>query len=363
MPTSVAQRSTQVRTLTHSMANARWLGAMAHINGLKYSYAYPGGCDQASWTVSLPPLWRTDALDPGRIVEMYRGASRVWEGIMDEPVPNTTGWSCTAHGSGTYGGQFMAEYASWNLDNPIDRAINRGLRWVKPAFGSMGWMQNQQDDATITITDFLNNATVQAGLLWNVDVRQGNLLGITAPPALSAVTRLLVCTVPNPRTLSAGLNTLWYKYVSSQTGSQQAYTYSNVVNVPAATKWGAQEQSIDMTAAGLMTGAAAQANAQAIMNQYMRANFAQAFSVWRGQYLTVGGSPVDLGCETAYPNVVRLLLTDGSYGGEVVQTPVTFVVGGYEYDDDAQTGLVTPYQSYKTNLSTLLTAAIPHLRQ
>jgi hypothetical protein len=355
--------ATQVRTLTPQMTNARWMGALGHGNGLIYSYNYPGGCNLASWTLAQPPQWRTDALDPGRIVELWRGGSRIWEGIMDEPVQGSSGWSCTAHGNGTYGADYMAHYTSWTIDNVLNTTISRGLRWTKPTFGSIGWMQSVQDDAAITITDFMNNATIQAGLLWNVDVRQGNLVSIQAPPVLSAVTRLLVCTVPNPRTLSAGLNTLWYKYVSAQIGSSQVYTTTNVQNAAAATKWGNMEQEIDLTSAGVMTSGAAQANAQNILNQYIRTNFTQGYTVWKGQYLTLGGTPVDLGCETAYPNVVRLLLTDGSYGGEVVATPVTFVVGEYEYSDDTKTATITPYQSYKTDLSTLLTAALPELRQ
>lgn len=363
MPTSVQRNASQIRTLTHAMGAPRWLGAMSHINGLKQSYTYPGGCDQASWTISQPPQWRTDALDPGRIVEIWRGGSKTWEGILDEPVPGATGWSCTAHGNGTYGSSFLAEYTTWNMDNPIDRAINRGLRWKKPTFGAVGWMQTQQDSAAITITDFLNNATIQAGLLWNVDARQGNLLSIAAPPSVLAPDRILVCTVPSPRTLAAGLTTLWYKYVSAVSGSTQTSTITNVLNASLIAKWGALEQTIDMTAAGLLTSTAAANNAKAVLNQYQSANYTTAFTVWRGQYLTLGGSPIDLGTETAYPHVARLILTDGSYGGEVAQTPVSFVLGAYEYDDDSQTAQITPYQSYKSNLATLLTAQVPGLRQ
>lgn len=363
MPTSTPQGTSQVCTLTPQGTSRRWLGALGHINGLNYGYIYPGGPNQLSLTIGQPPQWRTDALNPGRITEVWRGGSRIWEGILDEPVPGTTGWSVTAHGAGTYGTSFMAEYASWTVDNVINRAINRGLRWANPGVGSLGFMQSQAADASLTVTDFLNNATIQAGYLWNVDSRQGNLLSVATPPALSAVDRLLVCTVPNPRTLAAGLNTLWYTYVSSTTGSTQTDTTSSVINQAAATQWGPQEQQIDMTSAGLMTAASAQANAQAILNQYMRANFTQAFSVYHGQYLTAGGSAVDLGTETAYPHVARLILTDGSYGGEVTATPVSFVVGEYVYDEDSQTAAITPYQSYKTDLQTLLTAVVPKLRQ
>jgi len=315
-----------------------------------------------SITLDQPPQWRSDALNPGRITEVWRGSSRIWEGILDEPVPGTSGWSITAHGAGQYGTSFMAEYVTWNLDNPLDRAINRGLRWRKPVFGNMGWMQNQSNNASINITDFLTNATIQAGLLWNVDTRQDNLLQIVSVP--TAVDRIIVCTVPVPRTLAAGLNRLWYSYVSSDDGSgNQVITTSPALNQVAINQWGAQEQIVDMTQAGLMTSQQAAANANNILNQYDRANYSAAFTVQYGQYLTMGGSPIDLGTETAYPHVARVILTDGSYGGEVIPTPITFVVAQYAYDDDSQTAAITPYQNYKSDLSTLLTAVVPALRQ
>jgi len=343
----------------------RWMGQLGNVSGLAYSSNCPGGAKDLSFTLARPPTWRTDALNPGRVTEVWRGGSRIWEGILDEPVPGATGWSVTAHGAGTYGDSFMAEYATWNLDNPLDRAINRGLRWRKPAFGSsVGWTGNVQNNASITITDFLNNATIQAGLLWHIDTRQGNLLSIEAPANVWAPDRLLVSAVPNPRTLAAGLNRLWYSYISSDDGSgNQVTTTVPALNGAAIDQWGAQEQCADMTSAGLMTSALATSRAQSILNQYVRANYTQGFTVNYGQYLTMGGSPVDLGCETAAPHVAKVLLTDGSYGGEVISSPVCFQVGEFDYDDDTQTATVTPYQSYKSDLSTLLTAVVPALRQ
>jgi hypothetical protein len=361
MPTSTAQGTSMVCSLSPSGGDRKWLGALGHVNGLNWSFACPGGADQMSCTLGIPPQNRPLALTPGRIIEIWRGGSRPWEGILDEPVPDSSGWSITAHGAGTYGGVFEAEYTTWNIDNPLDRAITRGLRWTKPTFGSIGFLQSKANNATIFINDFLNNATIQAGLLWNVDSRQGNLLSIAAPP--TTVDRILVCSVPSPRTLAAGLNTLWYTYVSAQAGNNQTITLAKTSNAAAIALHGNMENSVDFTPAGLMTGAAALANANNIMNQYIRANFTSDFTVRHGQWLTTGGQPIDLGTDTAYPHVVRLILTDFGYGGEIIPTPVTFVVGGYAYDEDAKTAKITPYQSYKSDLGTLLTAVVPRLRQ
>lgn len=366
MSTSTAQGTAQVCTLTQAYTDRRWLGALGHINGLNWDFIEPGGPNAMSLTIARPPTWRDVALDPGRITEIWRGTSRIWEGILDEGVPDTSGWSLTSHGSGTYGSTYEAHYTTWNMDNPIDLAIARGLRWKKPTFGAVGWLQQQAADASVFIADFLNNNTIQAGLLWRVDARQGNLLSISAPAdPIKGVDRLLVCTVPNPRTLASGLNTLWATYVSAVDSDSGETTNSTIMvqNAASALKYGNLEDTVDLTAAGLMTSGQVTTNMNNVLSQYVRAMFTQSYSVRYGQYLTLGGSPVDLGCETAFPHVARLLLTDGSYGGEVVATPVSFVVGQYAFDQDSETAQVTPYQSYKTDLSTLLTAEIPALRQ
>jgi hypothetical protein len=443
MATDAQRNSCQVRVLTQGYTHPQWLGALGHVSSEKHSYAYPGGCDQASCTLTMTGgvLSRNSALNPGNIYEVWKGCSKIWEGILDEPSPNTTGWSITAHGNGTYGNSYMADYptrgggsstpadsgctttkgsstvhdthvvaadlgsivggntipggsiissvtpgtsftisapsgasavatatatinvevSGWTLDAVLNASISRGMRWTKPTFGLQGWLQTQEDIASITTTDFLNNATIQAGLLWYVDVHQNNLLTIGAPP--STVNRLLICQVPNPRTLGASLSRLYYKYVSAVNGSNQTYSWGYVNSAAAEAQFGNGEQYADFTAnsAGAMTSAQAAVNAQAILNQYITAMYGGTYQAMSGQLLTTGGSPVDPASEPA-GNVYRLLLTDGSFGGNVVAGPVTFVGGNVEWDDDALVASITPYQSYRTNVGTLMTKQMPQLR-
>lgn len=352
--------ATQLVTYTPGMTSPRWLGSLGHINGLNYGSLYPGGCDQLSATLAIKAQATPDALRVGRRVQGWRGGSCVYDGILDEAVAGATGWSITAHGNGTYGASYKAYYTTWSLNDPVNQAISRGLPWRNPGISS-GWLGQVVDPASITITDFMNNLTLQAGLGWFVDVRQQNLL--TTGPIPSTPNRIIVITVPNPRTLAAGLNLLWYKYVSADNkNGSQAYSFGNVSSAQASSQHGNLEDTIDLTGAGLMTAGAAQANAQAILNLYVRANFSGSFTIRRGQLMTLGGSAIDLGTEQA-GTVCRAILTDGGYGGEVVPSPLTFVTGGYTYDDDSQTATVTPLQSYKSDLQTLLTAVVPKLRQ
>ena len=82
----------------------------------------------------------------------------------------------------------------------------------------------------------------------------------------------------------------------------------------------------------------------------------QPFTVSHGQYLTTGGTPVDLSTERA-GEVVRLLLTDGGYGGQVAPAvSITFPVGQVQYDDDSQTAQITPFQNIRSDLSSMLSA-------
>jgi hypothetical protein len=47
-------------------------------------------------------------------------------------------------------------------------------------------------------------------------------------------------------------------------------------------------------------------------------------------------------------------MTDDPFGGEVVAGPIEFPVGEYTYDDDSNTANVTPVQSYRTDISSIL---------
>lgn len=357
MPSSQISAS-QVVTYRPDGTDPRWLGCLAHVSALKYSYAFPGGCDAMSCTLGKPPEWRHKALDVGRIVKVFRGGSFVWDGQLDEGTPGQDGWSLIAHGSGTFGTQYLATWGTYNLNDPVNYAIIRGLRWVNPGIGS-GWITaSPPDNLSETVTDHLNNISVQAGLQWYVGRR--NVLSVGLVP--TQVNRLLVCTTPVARTVTAEVNRIYGKYVVSDDGNgNQVYGWVLVSNPASIAAHQANEQPIDLTQNGVMTSAAAVQNCQNILNLYQGASYGGPFIVRNGQWLTPGGTSIDLGTDQA-GTVARLLVTDGSYGGEVTPNPVNFVVGEYEYDDDAQAATITPWQSYRSDYSTLLTVAVPGQR-
>jgi hypothetical protein len=353
----------QVQTVAPSGADARWLGSIGSVTSLKYSWTLPGGASAMSCLLQTEPNLRTVALNPGRLVRVYRGGSVIWSGKLAEPQPSPQGWQITAAGLGTLGANFMAHYTSWTADGPVNLAISRGLPWNNPGIGGTPglWLSQKEDDASTTITDFLNAITGNGALTWYVD----GTATLRVIPIPTAPTRLLIAADPAARTITADINTLWVRYqatadsTSGTTSTPATYGTVQAVNQASVNAHGAMEAYADLSSAGVMSSAAALAAGQAALAKYVRASYAGPFTIRQGQILTLGGSPVDIGAERGVPGVCQLLLVDGPYGGEVAPGPVTFPIGQYEYDDTAQTAQVTPFQSISSSLSSLLAAMFP----
>jgi hypothetical protein len=395
----------------------KWLGAVGHVSGLNYTYAIPGGPDQLTCTLQVAPNIRTDALNPGRIITAHRGGSCIWEGILTEPQPSPTGWTITANGVGTYGTNYAAWYQTslgvngWGADRIIDYAIARGLRWSNLGIGSPPglYLGPVQESGSLTITDFLNLLCTGGALSWQLVQPPGAasfppaewLLDIFPLPTdasgnpiqsqpssvlaselftfnrwsrsdlSSTMSRrppdlYIVNTNPVPRTIASDINTIVVYYqvtadtTATATAPAVAATYNTTfADIPGSVAiHGRMEYFLDVSSAGVMTQPQAAAIATSVLSKYVRANFAGAFTVQPGQLLNVGGFPVDLGCNwggyLASPQVDSL-----PYGGEVGFGPITFQIGEYAFDDDSQTASVTPYQSARNDISSVIAQLFP----
>lgn len=380
-PPQAQPTSSDTATSIPRPAQPKWLGAIGHVSGLKYSFSCPGGPDTMSCLLRLPPDFRTDALNPGRVVQVWRGASCVWEGKLNEPTPAVDGWTVSAHGAGTYGTDFAAIYTTWSADDPVNQAITRGLRWANPGIGSPAgiYLGQKLDSGAQTVTQHLTLITSGGGLLWSLQPP-----GASRPPAgphklsvfplpadingrlQSPNTRLLVSHSPVARTIAADINTIVLRYqatadkpATSKTKAVPAtYATTTVQQLASVQKHGPMEYYLDVGSAGVMTAAAAQAIGNNILSKYVRASWAGPFTVGPGQLLSTGGVPVDLGCERA-AGVIMLMVADAPYGGEVVAGPISFMVGKYEFDDDTDTGTITPLQSARMDMATLITSLYP----
>jgi hypothetical protein len=405
--------------------NPRYLGQLGHVSALNYTYSIPGGPDQLTCLLQVEPNFRTDALNPGRVVTAHRGGSCIWEGQLTEPQPAATGWTITANGNGTFGTNFGAWYQAdlgptknsngWFPDGPVDLAIARGLRWHNRGIGSPAGIYTGplQNPGSLTLTDFLNLLCTGGSLIWeliqpasasswppgpwelsiyNLPTDQNGNPLTAGPPQKKQITvnqqygggpgkwtrtdllasprRLpnlfLVNTSPVARTIVADYNTIILYYqvkpdttaTSTKTATAAVYSTVFVDNAASVAAHGRMEYYLDVSNAGAMTAAAAQQIGLNVLSKYIRANFSNAFTVMPGQLLNPGGYPVDLGLNWA-GLMCSIQGVNAAQGGEVGLTPVGFIIGQYEYNDETQTATVTPYQNAKTDIQSVIAALYP----
>ena len=206
----------------------------------------------------------------------------------------------------------------------------------------------------MSVTDHMNTITGPAAMTWYVG--RGNVVKVFAPP--TAVTRLLVATAAQARTLFGYYTTLWLRYQATAdnatSGAAATFGTTSVTNSPQQARHGTMETYADLSAAGVQSSGAAQSTGTAMMAKYQAASYAGPLVVQPGKLLNPGGAPVDLGCEQA-GEVYRLILAGGGYGGEVAPAPpVTFLGGATAWDDVAQQLSITPYQYAANDLAGLL---------
>jgi hypothetical protein len=400
------------------LSSPKWLGQIGHVSGVDYSYSIPGGPDQLTCVLQTEPDYRTDAINPGRIVTAHRGGSCIWEGVLTEPVPaTTTGWTLTANGCGTYGTNFGAWWQldypdSWSVDGPIDLAIGRGLRWANPgqySAGGSAYLGPVQNPGSLTMTDFMNLLCTGGALSWQLvqppsassfppgpwvlnlfplptdstgnpiasqpsDVLASELFTFDrwARSDLSATSSrrppdlYIVNTNPIGRTIAADINTVIVYYqvtadtTATSTATATAATYGTTfADIPGSvSRHGRLEYFLDVSSAGVMTQPQAAQIAQNVLSKYIRANFSGSFSVQPGQMLNIGGYPVDLGCNWG-GYMASLQVENFAAGGEVGFGPITFQIGEYEFNDDTQTATVTPYQNARTDLASVVAQLYP----
>lgn len=389
----------------------RWLGTTGHVQSLVMDWSIPGGPTQATFTLAAPPDYRTDALNPGRILQGFRGGSCIWEGILTEPVPSATGWQVTANGAGTYGASFAAVYDGpnhWASDNAMWKAAGRGLHWQHDGFGKPAtiYYGTQQDSGSLTITDWLNLLCTEGSLYWSVEPPAGN--AVPAPPHVIRLRPLppninanpltsdfsapqqydiddwqrtdlkgkllrlppdlyIVNTTPVARTIHDGYNTLILKYLVSPdtTGTSTTiataaqYSYTVVDNPGLVAGNGRVEYYVDLTVDNnVLTEKQATAIGKRILQRYVNLNWTQAFQVMPGQLLNNGGAPVDLGCGHA-GKIASVQVMSDAFGGDAALSPATFTIGTYSYDDDTQTATVTPYQAPATDIASVIAELYP----
>jgi hypothetical protein len=336
-----------------------YLGHLGGVEQLSWTDTMPGGPAALSCQLDADPRVRHEAISPGRRVYVYKGCSTVWEGRMLEPAPGDAGWAITADGMGVLGNYYRADWVTWTAGSIIARAQNRGLRWLAGNL-SGGYLAQPQDSATVTVTDALNQMTQTQSTTWRVSRVQAGWRADLLPVP-SVPTRLLVTSVPQARTLAGYVNALYVKYqAAADKGNTPAkYAVLTPVLPDSIARHDRLEAFWDLTSSGVLPAATATSLGQQALSKYQAASYATAITASPGQYLTMGGVPVDLATEHA-GEVAQLVLADGPYGGEIYPLPpVRFPVGQVKYDAGTGTLEITPYQSWKNDISNVMTILAP----
>jgi hypothetical protein len=357
-------------TLPPSITGGISLSHIGHLSPPVYSFTTPGGCDSLQATWFKPPRERSEGLNPGRVVYVYRGGSVVWNGVLDEPDPATAGWTISAHGSGTQGADYRALYTvGWGtgvLNDAVDQAIARGLPWVRQTnLGAVSgvWSGQKFDSTTQSITDMLNGAVSKGGLTWMTAVAPGGQNRLTMFPLPTVPNRILIATAPVAQSIASGPNALFLRYQATFDSGSTPATYA-IVEVDrnnAITKQGRREDATDLGSAGVLTSGAATTVGTQVMKRFTRAGFTDPFIAQYGQLCNIGGVPVDPGVfyqDGAVHMFCRVLLSDFAFSGEVTQGPVQFLVGAYQWDDAAMTATITPFENFRADFATLLQDAV-----
>jgi len=356
---------TQLATFAPDGTQPRWLGQYGTFTPPVYSYTTPGGCSQLTTTFAKPARYRTDALNPGRLLYAYRGGTTVWKGILDEPVPGDAGWAVTAHGAGGYAEDWRCIYSgAWtaaSFNTAIDGAISRGLDWVRVTdVGAVSglWVGQAVDSGSESIGALLDTGCHKGGLTWSVTTApQGNLLTVYALP--TAANRILVSTQPEARSIASGPNAIYVRRQATWDSGATAATYATSVATNAAdiAAHGRKEDFMDISSAGVYTDPQAVAVAQSALKRFQRAGWSGPFTVQPGQLTTQGGQRCDLGtfwADGITAMVCELWLADFGYGGEVQGGPTSFLVGSYEYDGTTGQATIQPFESARHDFATLM---------
>jgi hypothetical protein len=344
-----------------------WLGTLGNVTGLVYSYIYPGGPDKATCTLEVPAAFQSQALAVNSPAKIFRGGHQIWTGTLTKPVPGPGGLAVTLKGDGNAGDDFRYIYtSSWPTSQPdegINNAIGRGMPWVNPTLGQPSgiWLGDQVDSGASSVTEILTAMSSKGGLGWYVNAQPGGAIGtdITLAALPVTPTRLLVVPSPVPRTDGGDIRAIYVKYQTAAdnttTGAVATYAVTSVTN----TGHGGSEVFMDLSSSGVMSAGSAQAVASKVLQLYVRASFGGTFDVAPGYLLTTGGVPVDPGTEQA-GFVCQVIMMSYDYGGEVSPlVPPQFLVGGYEWDDQARKGTITPYQTFDATLANVIGAVTP----
>lgn len=344
-----------VYTESKSGGDRVFLGELGKIDGLQWSWTWPGGPEKATFRFSRNARFHHRGLTQGRTLAIPCGGGRVWRGNLAAPERGDP-WTLEADGLGALASSYIADAPTsgnpFNLQEVVTQAIARGLPW-NPVSGLPTGAGDQStsggDAERLSVAGVLSRVLPEFGETWYVDA-DGDLQVAGIPTQVSH--NFLTADPAGGRTVH-GYVSAYYVVFNHRTTGAVATVW--VRNAEAEVSRPPVEEVLDLTGRGNMTQATAVMIARAkLALAGPRLPFADSFTFARGMVCNQYGTPVDLA--TVRPPILgRLLLTDPDHPAETSFAAFTdILIRRTTYYEDTDTLEVEPLDLRNSDLRSLL---------
>lgn len=325
-------------------ANRVWLSDVAGWGNLHIQTRWAEGGSgpwEATWEMTLPPLYRPRGLDTDIPVTIYVGGEEVFAGRLPDTDWNAGEFS--ALGAVREGEEAIALTGAGNStatpDTAIDAAIARGsLTWVRrSSISSASVAATDTTDDLHFIQPLLDAYADGAGVRWGVNARRE--VFASADP-----TTPTWYIIPGAGELGTSTDRMVGKlYGRYRTSSGTPATVTSGTGLP--------EVPIDLTTRGALTAGQAQSILDGIRAKAISTkNFTNGLELDSSQIISPGGTPAALH-RVRYGQMVRCLALRDERNG----LPWTdFVIGSSDWDRDAGLVSITPVDAEERDLATFV---------
>lgn len=325
-----------------------------------WSWGWPYGCLEASWSMALPVTSQHPAFTYGNHVQILDGTGPVFGGILSE-VRHGEPWTLNARGFYSLAKDYQARDATGAPTSipsvAVEQAIARGLPWTMPATGisTQPFTSNEETRKVNTVADLLNAWTTSIGQRWGVDAL-GQLF--VAPDPVTPTLHLRTGTAFMGSADDEFITDIWAEYVTAVDidGKPTATARVLVTDEEAVAAYRTRrEYELDLTGLGIMEALDATAHAKGRLDLgRARMGYVDAVEVGRGELRTVGDVPQRLTLLRT-PVMMRAFTVADSQGNVRPGLTVDEVVGEIRCNPDG-TAVLAPVGMVPRTLSDVLAA-------
>lgn len=336
---------------TQIRVNGVWLSNISAWGNLNWSHTADGGCKDASWQMDLPRTFSHPALVRGKVVEIFIGASRVWQGFLSEPDVDDD-WTFNALGLSLLGKDYLCFDGSLNTtskpDTAIDQAISRGLPWRRPdSLSNTAFAAGDTTASLNYVGDLLDAWSESVSKRWGVD---GDGIVYARADPTTPTWHLKGGAARFGLADDEYASDLYGRYIAS------AYATATVGDSVARTKFGRREAAVDLTTMGLLTLGQATAQLNGILAKgKARLGYTNGLEASKWQLTTPGGTPAYLPFVTA-GQLVRMFGVLDEQGQPLPY--VDWVIGESNYEAGAETIALTPVGLVDRDFASVLSGAL-----